>query len=470
MITGRPLLAVVALSVGACAHYQHYQPAPVYSRNDAGAHASAYAQRSLADPALVPLFRAHDLAVPDSLWSATQLALAAVYFRPDLTVAQRRITLARAAEITAGVRPYPSVGGTVGRASHATEGRSSPWTFSLNAGFTVERGGKRGARIAQARAATLAAELRGESMLWQTIEAARQDAAIAAAADGDVTDALAELAAQRRAVGLLRARYAEGQLSRTDLARSEADLQSSVVGLTQATRARTDARATLARAVGVPVEQVNAIRVRPEARSACIVADSIGMPALEVLALRSRADIGVSLADYAVTEAQLRTQIGQQYPDISIGPGLAWDQGVARWILSLGLPSLPVDRARGPIGEAVARRALQAATVRTVQDSVLADVDSATAMCSQAAQEIAATDSLVDANAGALRSVRATYDRGEIGQTEVALADLALVRAQRTRHQAGQRLVGAGYAVERAVGALLSTPTLDWQHSYDLLH
>ena len=452
-------LGILTIPLGACAGYQHYQPAPLAPLDEA----RAYNARRLDDPALAHVLAAHGVPANDTAWDSRSLAIAALYFRPDLTEAQRALAAARAGETTAGARPYPSVTVTTNRAARADGGHATPWSFSLTAGFRLERGGKREARIARARAATLAVRLRLESAAWRIVQGARQAGVSAVGADVDFADAEREAAALRTVLQLLRGRYAEGQLPRTELARSATDVQTAAVGASQAARARTDARSTLARALAVPLRQVDQLPLRPEARSGCHAVDSRSLDTLQTLALRTLPGVGEALADYSVAEADLRVQIAQQYPDVVLGPGIAWEQGVQRWLLSFALPNIATDRARGPIAEAAARRAVQAARVRSVQDSVLTGVDSAVAACRHIDREVAVADSLVRSSGEQHALAQAAYQRGEIGQTEVAFAELGLVRTRRTQHQAAERALASGIALENAIGIWLSERAIPWQ-------
>ena len=338
--------------------------------------------------------------------------------------------------------------------------------MSLTTGLTLETGGKRAARIAQARASTLAAELRLESTRWSLAQGARIAAFTSLGADNDVADAKSEFAEQEKLLGLLRARYAEGRISLADLAQAETDVRNATVGITQAKRSRTDARTELSRALGLPLSSIDSLVIRDEARSACDELDplpaAILRDSLQTLALTHRFDVGAALADYAVAEAGLRQQIAQQYPDLNIGPGISWDQGVARWLLALGTGQIPLARNRGPIAEAEARRSVQGAHVKVAEDSVIAQVDSAVASCRNTQSEIGAAKSLVASTRELLRIAQAAYTRGETGRTEVALANLALVRVTHVQRQALQRRKLAGSTLEAALGVWLTAPNIRW--------
>ena len=139
--------------------------------------------------------------------------------------------------------------------------------------------------------------------------------------------------------------------------------------------------------------------------------------------------------------------------NITIGPGIAWDEGVFRWILSLGTPGFLRSLNRGPIAEARARRAEAVARVSTIQDSILAAVDSAVGVCGDASRETDATSALVGSTRKSLEIAQAAYERGETGQTEVAFARVAVLRATRAHHLAEQRAREAGVALESVLGA-----------------
>ena len=454
-------LALVALETAgftACAGYQHYKPAAIPPSWPA----ALITRRRFDDPGLARFLESHGAPPTASGWSSRQLALAALYYRTDLDVRRATVAVVQSAETTAGARPPTSVQATVERGSRVEEGKSSPWTVSLAAGVTLETGGKRAARIDRAHAATLGASLRLQSAAWQVASETRHAASTAVAASRDAEASAAIVAEARALVTRMRARFAEGQISAADVARSQADLQSGVVDEHDALRASTVARVALSRAVGVPFAQIERLPLRADARSDCSALLALGQDSLVTLALNQRYELGAALADYAVADADLRLAIAKQYPDLTIAPGLAWDQGITRWILTAALQSIPAARNRGPIAEATARRALQVANAEVAQQVVIASVDSAVASCRSVIDGLVAADSLVGDTEHQLDLAEAAYRRGETGATEVSLARLAVVRARRTHTQARARHAAAGVSLEDALGAWVDAPAIRW--------
>lgn len=460
------LFMAAAFSASFVAGCARYQPAPLRP----AALATEFASRRVDDPGLGQFLARHGSmhqATPaDSAWRPRDMALVALYYNAELDSARAVLASARAAEITAGQRPLPSVGVNVGRAAKADEGKTSAWSSMLSTGLTFELGGKRGVRLATARARTLATVLGLENVAWRVALNAEVAAATAAAAERDVVNARAERDALTTLLGLLRARYAEGSISVADVARAEADVRSATLSLVQVERARLDARDSLARTVGLPVEQAFVAQVEPDSTSACVVVTSvsgvrgISRDSLQLVALQRRLDIGAALADYAVAEDSVRLEVANRYPDLVLAPGFGWNQGVAQWSLGLTLPTLVLNRNMGLLAEAEAHRASVAARFEHVQQIAIQDVGAAQLECQGAREQIASADSLLGNSQRQLDLAEAAYRRGETGQTEVAIARLAVVRALRTRQMAEARSAAAGVAIERAVGGWLAGPSL----------
>ena len=100
------LLTVAALSVS-CASYRKYEQAPL----DPAREASSYYTRRLDDPKLVRFLT--EQGVNPGAASPTGLALTSLYFRSDVAESSALVEVARAAEITARVRPGPSASATI---------------------------------------------------------------------------------------------------------------------------------------------------------------------------------------------------------------------------------------------------------------------------------------------------------------------------------------------------------------------
>lgn len=431
-----------ALLVGGCATYA---PAPL----DPAVGAQEFAARRLDAPDLARYLTEHGSTAPTTGWRSTDFALAALYWQPGLDRARAAWHAAQAGEITAGARPQPAVQSEFGYASNQNVFESR-WFAAIGAIFTPELGGKRGARIATARAHTAAAEVDLEAAAWRAARAVREASAELAAASERLRDAREELERVHGFAERLRRRYDEGAVGRGELVAIEAQETAARAAIAREERAVMAARTALARSVGVPTAALEPVRFADEDRATC---DTTSADTLRSLALRRRPEIGRGLADYAVAEGELRIAVADAYPDLSLGPAFTWDLGVARWSLLLNLARIPFNRNRGPIAEATARRAEAAARFTEVQQSVLAEVDAAVASCRVAESEIAGADSALAAARQRAAVARAAYERGELGAADLEPIELAETRALREVHAARRRGAVSALALEAAIGA-----------------
>lgn len=424
-----------------------YTPAPV--RPDS--QLEGFNGRRLDDPGLLSWLDSLGVGGPASTWTPRQLALAASWFRPERDRRLAEVGAADAALVTAGARPAPGVSSDLEYAFSDPQA-DSRWGVALAGLFTLELGGKRGARRARARGGALAARARAAESEWeQAVRVYRVSFAWHRAAR------LLEAAQDERAVldsagALALARYEGGTLTRLELARFETERRAALATEQAAAREELLARAALAEALAVPVAAVEAVGLADGVWSGC-GDPSEPRAALQREALAARWSIRRAAAEYQVAEGDLRIEVANAAPDLSLGPGMFFDQGTGKFTLAAALPGIPLGRNRGPIGEAEARRRVAGARLAEEQERVLGEVDASLAGCDAAAREAAVADSLVAEAASRAGLVEAAYARGEAGRLEVALSAVELSRARRLALESGFRRAEAGLNLERAVGA-----------------
>jgi outer membrane protein, heavy metal efflux system len=447
-------LVTLWLVLGGCVRYV---PAPV----EPAEHLSSYRARRLEDSGVVAWVSRYGPPPEAGRWTDRQLALLALGTRAELDRARADWHAAQKGEERAGARPRAGAQADVERAVSGS-GDSSPWVVALAVPYTVELGGKRGARVRQARAHTAVVESDLRGAAWRIAVETRDAAASLASADEDLTLARRQVAVLSAVETLERARFEEGSLTSAELARTRAEVQDAMADASVAEGAALESRAALAGALAVPVRALDGLTVVSPGEDRCAVAAATTADSLAALTLNRRPEIGRALAEYAVAEADLQLEVARQYPDLDLGPGFIWDQGVKRWTLALALPNLLGSRNRGAINEAVAARAAVGAHVAEVQDDLLAELDVAIARCRGAMLERTAADSQAAVAERLAALARAAYERGETSRLEPALAELAVVRAARVRRGAEIRLARAGRGLERVLGEWAGVPDERW--------
>jgi len=365
----------LGLLVVAC---QHVAPRPLSASEEA----SRFQARSL-DSAPLREFLEQGLGLPVPgwplpRWDDRSLTAAAFFFQPALDVARARTDGARAAVRTAGARPNPTLGVSPEFVTNPEVGLA-PWVAATQLDWPIETAGKRGDRIAEAKAGARAAREAFAGGAWDVRHA--------------VVTALVELAAARRRVALLER---ESALQRELAARmeqrvrggaaSEVELAPLRLGALETERALAAARTQeagllpgLAAAIGVPVQQLSGREIQdpapPEAHPLATLSRADALRG----ALLGRSDVRAALARYAAAEAALQLELARQYPDLHLGTGYTFDQGQNKWMLGLSLQLPLLDQNQGPIAQAEAGRAEAAARFTETQARVIADVEGALA-------------------------------------------------------------------------------------------
>src|SRR5207302_4652444 len=134
-----------------------------------------------------------------------------------------------------------------------------------------------------------------------------------------------------------------------------------------AQRARAEARARLAEAIGVPIRALSEMKFSFESLLPGSTAAELAAEQVRRAALQSRPDILSALAEYASAQAALQLEIAKQYPDVHLSPGYEFDQGDSKWSVGITVELPVLNQNQVPIAEAKARRAEAAARFNALQ-------------------------------------------------------------------------------------------------------
>lgn len=376
----RPTLAAAgllafALLGGGCAH-QAYHPQPL---SPAGT-AAAFDARSLDDPGLRQ-FLAENLgrdfrASSPADWDFDTLAWVAFYFNPSLDVARAQWESARAALVTAGARPNPTLGITPGFDTNAPHG-VSPWLPAITFDLPIETAGKRDRRADAARHAAEAAREEVFSAAWK-VRADLRAALLDFAAAGPHVDRLrAAAATQHRTVALLQQRLQAGAIATAEVASARLAAVRADAAVAEAETQLPLARQRVAAALGVPASALAGLSLKAPAPVPPLSPDQLA--AARRASLQSRPDVLAALARYEVSESALALEIAKQTPDLHLGPGYQWDLGENKWSLGFTFELPLFNHNEGPIAEAEAHRREAAAQFLATQAQAIAAIDAASA-------------------------------------------------------------------------------------------
>lgn len=318
-------------------------------------------------------------------WDRAQWLDAALQLNPALAAERSRLSAVAAAERTAAEHPNPTL--DLFAEYLTTAAHSSAWLYGLSLDFLLRQPGER-ARIR--RRAALETELAQSELaesIWQVRSQLRR-ALLDAVAAQDESALLESLVAGRQ--GLLdidRDRVQLGDIPRTQLLATEAELSHAEARRAQSQARRADALARLAAAVGVPAAALATVPVRWRDWAAIGELSSTTPERWRAEALVGRPQIVRGLREYDLAEVVLESEVARRWPQLHVTPAYAWGgSGVREGALediardsavsaSLELPLL--NQHQGAIGEALARRSAAGARLVAAQAGIYEQIDRA---------------------------------------------------------------------------------------------
>jgi cobalt-zinc-cadmium efflux system outer membrane protein len=388
-----------------------------------------FSGRTLRDPGLAAFLA--ERKAGGGGWTLDRLALAAAYFHPDVALAQAEVDEAAAGVITAAMRPNPSL--IVLPQWAANNIQISPWFFGPWVSIPIETAGKRFRRIDVALAGVDAARLRLADRAWQARSRVRLAMLELHGAVENLRLLKIEQTLHEEAITKLTAQLQAGAVSPFEITQARLMLNETLLALEDARRVEATSKAALAAAVGVPTSEITTAKLDFSAFNRWPAQDP---RTLQRRATTARADLLALLAEYAGAEAALRLEIARQYPDVRLNPGYDYNSGQNRFQFGFNV-ELPLNRNRGPVAEAEARRKTAEKRFLALQAAVIGELDVARAAYATARQKVDAAAVLAREAGQAVETIRRMVEGGELSPLELtsrkivaSAANLALLSAQ----------------------------------------
>ena len=393
-------------------------------------------------------------------WDRLTLLAAALIYNPDIEVARSGVVSAEAGARASRVGSPATL--TLSAEYARDAAAQSPWLLGAALDLPIDRGVRRAARSGVADIAVEIARYDEAEVIWTARMALRRA----------LTD---RLIAERRAAGFqvvadLRARQlaavdrrvAAGEASRTELDRVRADGADASRGLIDALAQANDARLRLAAAIGLPPEALEGIT--PDWKGFDEPVSDSGEtldPEIRSQAILARADVLKALAAYDQAEVELRLEVARQYPALTLSPGYAWERGLVKFPVSLGLALPPLDLNRSAIALAEARRAEAGQRLEAILASADAAIESARAETSAARTALDRIRSVERPTADRLaRQADRELSAGAIDRVDWAAAQAGAAQTRLVELDALARVHAAYAALEDAVRRPLEGPEI----------
>jgi len=387
-----------------------------------------------------------DLPPPATGWDAGQWFKAALLLNPELAEARAAALAAAAGEVTAAERPNPNLN-LFGEYVTAAAGGAG-WLYGLSLEFLLPRTGERARAMTSAALQTQAAQSDVAEAIWQ-VRAQVQQALLDAAYASDTAALLRALVTDREALlGSNRALAQAGEISGTETLAEELELARARQRLVRSQALGADAEVRLAAGVGISVAALDGIPLRWARWAEIDALTPVPLNDWRAAALVGRPKLIRALREYDLADVALQSEVAKRWPQFHVTPGYAWDQSGLRQntldarahdtlhdnelAVSLEVPLF--NRHQGPIGEAVARRALAGEHLQAVQAELFEEIERAERawpQARQAWQDAASARALTERQHaaqqrafGAGASDRPTLLAAQLAATEAALSSL----------------------------------------------
>ncbi|MCT9827070.1 TolC family protein [Pseudomonas veronii] len=426
------ITAVVLLT--GCASYQPQPLAPQKIM-------AAYEGRSLTNPEL-QRFIAARRPKTTCAWDLNTLTLAAYYYSPELDAVRARFASGEAATQTANQRTNPSLSLPLQYADQPIK----PWTYGLALDIPIETAGKRGYRVAQAQQLSDAARLNIGQTAWQIRSRLRSALLDFYAASQHHSIIERQVDIQQNIVTMLEKQLSLGSASTFELRQEQIILERDRSDLANSEKLMLDAKALIAQTIGIHLRALESIKLdlsEFESLSAQIPDN-----AARRQTILNRTDILGALAKYEASQAALQLEVARQYPNLSLGLGYSFDQGVNKYSVTPTGITLPLfNRNEGPIAEAEAHRKEAAIRVEALQDQAINQTDSALQHYRLATQNLALIETQDATRTTAFQADQRSFDLGAIDR-------LALSRSRRAVNVDAMTHVDAVVQVQQTISQL----------------
>ncbi len=379
------ILSLTEILAVSCA-MQHYHPVVISPRETA----STLEARTLADPGVKEFISkslGHPIAWPPKQWNLWLLTLAAFYYNPQIQAARDQVAFAQAGEVTAAMRPNPSLS--------FSPGIPSPYLIGVGFLAPVVTAGKRTYQIEAAKNLSEAARLNLAQTAWDVRSAVRAALINELAAEHANAALRSEVQLRTRRVARLGEQLTAGEIASPVVTASRINLLNAQLALQAAEGQVAQTRAVLAAAVGLPVSGLQGAHFDWPEMDQLPLARSLSPAVVQHDAVLNRLDVRQALVQYRAAQSNLQLQIARQYPDVDIGPGYQFEEGHSFFAPDFGI-TLPVfNRNQGPIAQAEAARKQAADNLLAIQAQAMGQSEQALARYRAAYQQFQKAQSVL---------------------------------------------------------------------------
>jgi outer membrane protein TolC len=312
-------------------------------------------------------------------FSLKRLYLTSLHYDPEMQVAYKRWKKAQIAVEHTGNNINPEIAIPFEHHSETSAGQSE-WTIGAVLSFIYERKGKREARQTKANVELLNAKLHITQHALERYIQFQEKYHSYLLAKSKMTEAENEIDVLDLLLQQLEKKYELGAASQFELSTTKLEKQRRLFQLTlqkNKLQENVDDLLSLTHLAYTEIDKINIEYVSPvsfanKAYQNTLLIDA-GFSGLQKQLLETHYAMAIKLNEYALSEAELRLVIENQYPDIVLSPGFIFDQSDNIWALGASwvLPLFENTKQNMNILTALEERKVQQQEVVATQNKLL---------------------------------------------------------------------------------------------------
>ncbi len=307
---------------------------------------------------------------PLQRWQFDNLALAQLYFHPDINVAIQTIPVEQSKQIIAQQRINPQLNIPLEHHSDTSDGKS-PWLIGLLLDFVYERQGKRQARIDQAANQALMTQMDVQIIAADLQKRLHMAYLEHFAAKQGLEILRNEKTILEQVIHVLEQRLDAGETNQFEISVTRLETQKNLLALARQQARVTESYVKLAAMLGINPDKFIGRDIEFANQWSSTERYELTRPEIRQDMLQNRLDVQKALIEYQVFEAALRYQIEKQYPDITLSPGFIFDQDDKIWTLGTAWLLPLLHNNDGQIEQALAERRLMQQRFLQLQSQII---------------------------------------------------------------------------------------------------
>ncbi len=393
--------------------------------------------------------------LPVQAWGLEELIYCALFFHPNVDLAKAKSKAKELSLATAASSPIPTVNTKLAR-SNDPDPAKKPYALGLSIDLPIDIANKSEIRVENAKYLADIAQLQLAQTAWELRDSVAQTWLDYQAKQEQIRLLSIEQNHLLASVAIYKKRVELGLNSNVELSSANLKMQANAVLLNQAKQQSHTLYTQLSSNVGLSLTQFNKLVLKNQYSTQ--LAEARPLDELQKEALLNRIDLRIALLRYASMEAKLKLEIANQYPDLVISPGYAYEFGDSVWSLGLsGLLTL-LQKNKLAIAEAEQLREVEAAQFEVLQAKIIGDTNTANATFAQAQQLLKNQQALLVQQQANEKRMHALFAAGEIDRLTLTLAKLETIAIEKSAATAQYDLNTAIRQLENTLQKPLTGP------------